>query len=320
MDELTFPRLRAFLTVAQEQSFSGAAARLHVAQQALSASVARLERELAVRLFQRTTRTVVLTEAGAALRDHTQRALDELARGVAAARRVERQARGLLSVGVMAGAALELTEPILAAFALLRPEVTVSLEPHLYDDPSAGLRSGSSDVALLRPPLDLRGLELARLFVEPRVLVVAAGHPLARRRQVSLAELREVPVVQPASPDPIWNHFWSAGSPRVVVARTLEAALELVSARRAVAISTAGWTRFFPRPGVRAIPVSGLEPSQVAVGWRRGERRALVREFLESAQAVARQHPALVRAIEVPRSIAERRRTRRTHTTRRGVK
>src|SRR5262245_29602415 len=205
VDRLTFPRLRAFVAVADEQSFTRAAARLHVAQQALSTTVRRLERELGAQLFERTTRAVRLTAAGDAMLGATRRALGELERGIGEARRLDRRGRGTLAVGVMAGAALELTDPILAAFARELPDTEVALDPHLYDDPSAGLRAGTSDVALLRPPLDERGLELRRLFAEPRVAALSARHPLARKSELSLRDLQQATIVRPASPDPVWN-------------------------------------------------------------------------------------------------------------------
>jgi DNA-binding transcriptional LysR family regulator len=299
--ELNLTRLRAFLVVAEELSFTRAAARLHVAQQALSATIRRLEGDVGARLFERSTRAVALTPAGQALLRRARPALEQLGRGVAEARRADRQLRGALCVGVMAGAALELTEPLLAEVARQLPGVTVRLAPHLYDDPSAGLRDGSSDVALLRPPLELRGLETAPLFSEPRWAAMSARHPLARRRSLSLAELRGATVVRPASPDPIWNDFWAAGSVTTIDARTLEAALELVSAGRAIAVSAAGWARFYPRPGVRTLSVDELTRSEVAVGWRKGDRAPLVRRFIEIALATVRRHPKVVAAIERPR-------------------
>lgn len=300
VDRLTLPRLRAFLAVADEGSFTRAAARLHVAQQALSATVRRLERELGARLFERTTRAVKLTPAGEAMLDAARRALGELEQGISEARRIDRRGRGTLAVGVMAGAALELTDPILTAFASELPDTEVALDPHLYDDPSAGLRAGTSDVALLRPPLDERGLELRRLFAEPRVASLSARHPLARKAELSLGDLQETTVVRPASPDPVWNDFWTAGASQTVDARTLEAALEMIGARRAIAISAAGWARFYPRPGVRNLPVAGLSSSEVALAWRRGETNPLVRRFVGIALATARANPALLRAIERP--------------------
>lgn len=300
MDDLSLSRLRAFLIIAEELNFTRAAARLHVAQQALSATIRRLERDVGVRLFDRTTRAVELTPAGQAMVKRTRRALDELTHGVADARRADRQGRGNLAVGVMAGAALELTDPILAACARDLPDTAVALDPHLYDDPSAGLLRGTSDVALLRLPLETRGLELTRLFSEPRVVTLSARHPLAKRDALTLADLQATTVVRPASPDPIWNDFWAAGCPTTVDARTLETTLELISAGRAVAISAAGWVRFYPRPGVRSLPVAGLARSEVALGWRKGEANPLVRQFVDLALTTARANPSLLRAIEKP--------------------
>jgi DNA-binding transcriptional LysR family regulator len=300
MDDLSLSRLRAFLLVAEELSFTRAAARLHVAQQALSATIRRLERDVGVRLFDRSTRAVQLTPAGAALVRRTRRALDELAHGVADARRADRQGSGNLAIGVMAGAALELTDPILAACARQLPETAVALDPHLYDDPSAGLRGGTSDIGILRLPLEPRGLEFTHLFSEPRVATLSTRHPLARRTSLTLADLHATTVVRPVSPDPIWNEFWAAGCPTTIDARTLEATLEMIGAGRAVAISAAGWTRFYPRPGVRSLPVAGLARSEVALAWRKGETNPLVRRFVDLALTTAKANPSLLRAIEQP--------------------
>jgi DNA-binding transcriptional LysR family regulator len=310
--DLNLARLRAFAIVAEELSFTRAAARMHVAQQALSATIRRLETDVGVTLFERSTRAVALTSSGHALLRRTRLALAQLASGLAEARRADRQLRGTLAIGVMAGAALELTEPLLAELARQLPGVKVTLDPHLYDDPSAGLRAGSSDVALLRPPLELRGLQTAPLFSEPRWAALSARHPLARRRSLSLAELRGATVIRPLSPDPIWNDFWTCGCPTTLDARTLEAALEQVSAGRAIAISTAGWARFYPRRGVRSIPIRDAPSSQVAIGWRKSDRAPLVRRFREIALALVEQHPRLLAAIERPsaRARTPRRRAR----------
>ena len=301
MDDLNLARLRAFVIVAEELSFTRAAARLHVAQQALSATIRRLERDVGVRLFERTTRAVSLNPAGQALLRRTRRALDELTHAVADARRVDRLGRGNLAVGVMAGAALELTEPILAACARQLPDTAVTLDPHIYDDPSAGLHGGTSDVAIVRLPFVPRGLTLAPLFSEPRVATLARRHPLARRASIALAELQATTIVRPASPDPTWNAFWAADCPITVEARTLEATLELISAGQAVAISAAGWARYYPRPGVCSRPVVGLARSEVALGWRTGERNPRVHRFVEVALACVRAHPSILASIETPR-------------------
>lgn len=300
MADLNLSRLRAFLLVAEELSFTRAAARLHVAQQALSATVSRLERDVGVRLLERSTRAVRLTAAGEAMQRRARRALEELQHGVADARRLDRQGRSTLSIGVMAGAALELTEPILAACARELDGCTVGLDPHLYDDPSAGLRSGSSDVALLRLPLEMRGIAHAPLFSEPRMAVLSMRHAFAGRASLTLADLHATTVTRPCSPDEIWNDFWSAGCPTTREARTLESTFEMVSSGQAIALSAAGWLRFYPHPGLRGVPVPDLARSEVAIGWRQNDSNPLVPRFVAIALATARAHPSLLRAIEKP--------------------
>lgn len=317
MDDLNLSRLRAFLLVAEELSFTRAAARLHVAQQALSAMIARLERDLGVRLFERSTRAMRLTIAGEAMQHRAQRALAELQLGVSDARRIERQGRGSLAIGVMAGAALELTEPILAACARELDDCTVTLDPHLYDDPSAGLRGGSSDVALLRLPLDLRGITHVPLFSEPRMAVLSVRHALAQRATLTMADLHAATLTRPCSPDPVWNDFWSAGGPTTREARTLESTFEMVSLRQAIGISTAGWLRFYPHPGLRGVPVVGLARSELAIGWRNADDNPLVLRFVALALATARAHPLIMRAIEQPLEHAAGGATQRRSTPRR---
>ncbi len=303
VSEPSLARLRAFLVVAEELSFTRAARRQRVAQQALSAMVRRLERELGFELFVRTTRSVSLTPAGEVLAEHARGALLALEHAVAEARKAERGDRGVLGVGVMAGAALELTEPLLEAFARARPDVKLRLHHHLYDDPTAGLRAGTTDVALLRPPLDTAGLELRPYFAEPRWAVMSRRHPLAKHRELSAAQLAAHALVRPMSPDPTWSAFWGGGDdhPTPLDVRTLEGALEHVAAGDALALVAAGWIRAYPRPGLHVVRVRELAPSVVALGWRRGQKTKLVSEFVRTALATAAAHPQLVRRIEHPR-------------------
>src|SRR4051794_7585423 len=97
-------QLEAFLAVAEERNFTRAAARLHLAQSGLSATVRSLERELRALLFVRSTRRVDLTPAGAALVPEARRALASARAGADAVRAVEGLQRGTLSLGVMQAA------------------------------------------------------------------------------------------------------------------------------------------------------------------------------------------------------------------------
>ena len=307
--DVSLARLRAFLTVVDAGGFTAAAQRLHLTQQAVSAAVTRLEGDLGVRLLERTSRTQRLTGAGAAFADHAREIVEAWERAVSETHQLDRADRRVLRVGAMAGAALELTDPILEAFAAAEPGATVELEPHLYDDPSAGLLGGTADVALLRPPLTLDGLVLTDLLVEPRIVLVAESHPLAGRGTVSLDQLRPFAVARPAGPDDVWNAFWSADADPAssLPVTTLEEALELVAAGRAWALAPIGWTRFYARIGLDALLSDELPPSVLALGRRRGERNPLVHRFIDVALRVAAQHPdAVPHAVPPTRATAAR--------------
>jgi DNA-binding transcriptional LysR family regulator len=171
------PRLlRPFVALADELHFGRAAARLHVTQPALSQQIARLERQVGVRLFARTRTRVELTEAGAAA------AADEIARSHA------RGERGELWLGLSPGAHY-LAQAVLAEFAKRRPKVRVRASQDNSGALAAQVATGRLELALgfCTEPLD--GIVCERLREEPAVLAVAGSHALARREAVNLAEL-----------------------------------------------------------------------------------------------------------------------------------
>lgn len=294
-------RLRAFVAVAEELSFTAAARRLHVAQQALSAGITRLERDLGMRLFERTTREVRLSESGALLLPYIRRALAELDRGIAAAEQNGRTRNGVLRVGAMVGVALELTDSILAEFRREHPDTDVELTHFFYADPSAGLRSGTSDVAFVRPPISRRGLSIVDLVDEPVVAVLPSTHSLAARQTVTLSDLAGETVTRPLSPDEEWNRFWGGNGhfARSEAVRTLEEALEFVAAARGVSLAAAGWVRYAPRRGLTAIPVEDLPRCALAIATRR-DPSAVTSEFVAIAARVRDARPDLVRVITAP--------------------
>jgi DNA-binding transcriptional LysR family regulator len=233
-------QLRYFIAVADELNFTRAAERLHVVQQSLSTAIAQLETTLGVKLFERSTRTVALTEVGASWLP--------LAREVAAVDRADEAARdlaaghtGRLRVGLAATAALDLTPSLLRAFADLHPLIELRAEHFDFQDPTGGLRARRSDVAIVRPPFTNDGLELAVIATEPRYAVMASDHPLADRTATEFVELVDQPRMEIAS-DPIWCNFWRVTARRSkpptlgATGRTLDDLLEAARAGRAIGL------------------------------------------------------------------------------------
>lgn len=159
-------QLAAFVTVADELHFGRAADRMSIVQPAVSQLVRRLERELDVVLFERSSHHVTLTAAGAELLPVARRAIaasDELAKRAAALVRGE---QGELRIGTTEGISQSLNL-LLARFAAERPNVGTRLEAIHTPAKLKALRAGELDIAFLRAPLDLQGLRCEQLWSEP---------------------------------------------------------------------------------------------------------------------------------------------------------
>jgi DNA-binding transcriptional LysR family regulator len=300
-------RLRYFITLAEELHFSRAAARLHIAQQALSKQIRELEQTVGAQLLERSTRKVELTPAGAAFLEAARSTLDAFDDGVAAARRLARGDAGSLRLGYVVGAALELSRPIFEEFAQRHPRVELELREYRHDDRSAGLAAGSADVAIVRPPISTPGIAFETLFVEPLLVGLPLGHPLAGRDGVSVRELLEEPIAVGASPDLAAERFWTLDAyrepdapRRIVHAHSVTEELSLVSAGVACVITGAASARYTPHPGVRYVPIEDGPGAEVALAWRKDATGPLVERFLDAARAVREQETGLVRVIEHP--------------------
>jgi len=182
-------QLRYFLAVVETGGFTRAARRCSVAQPSLSQQIAKLEGELGAPLFDRLPRRVVLTEAGARLREHAER----IVAAVADARRdlAETGGRvaGALAVGAIPTLAPYLLPPVLRRFVRRYPRVELHLAEHVTDTLIELLAAGRLDLAVLSPPLESPNLHAEILFEEPLRLVVSADHPWARRKRVRWSDL-----------------------------------------------------------------------------------------------------------------------------------
>ena len=183
------PRLlRAFVTLAGELHFGRAAARMHVTQPALSQQIARLERQLGVRLFDRTRTRVELTEAGAAALEPARTAVDAAAAVEEIVRGHAEGETGELRLGLSPGVHY-VAQSLLSEFARRRPAVRVRASQDSSGALAEQVADGRLDLAIGFCTEPRAGVECEPLRDEPAVLAVAGDHPLARRASVALAEL-----------------------------------------------------------------------------------------------------------------------------------
>jgi DNA-binding transcriptional LysR family regulator len=184
--------LEHFLAVAEEQSFTRAAARIHLVQSALSVSVRSLEHELGTRLFDRTTHSVQLTEEGRALVIEARRALAAVDAARDAVAAVQGGVRGTVRIGIMHSLAMIDLAALLTRYHREHPEVR--LVPRPAEGGSAELTrdvaDGKLDLAFAGLPAGYpKGLDVRILAAEQMLLACPPDHPLARRRRVALSEL-----------------------------------------------------------------------------------------------------------------------------------
>ena len=287
--------LRYFVAVAEELHFGRAAARLHVAQPALSQQIIHLERELGVLLLARTKRRVALTEPGRLFLAEARRALAQVALAVEVARGAEAGEVGRLRIGYVDSALWGALPEAIGAFRERYPRVTLTLLERLPTQQLEGLRRGDLDVAIGPPPPATAPVETALVAEEPVVVALPAAHPLARRDAVPLAELAGEPwlLVPARVPSRLRNIALGAAAaagftPRVAQeARELDALVALVSAGLGVTLVPVSVSRV-ARPGVAFRPLAGetLAFRLVAL-WRRGATRPALATFLEVLREVA---------------------------------
>jgi len=185
-------QLRYFQAVARHQHVSRAATELRVAQPALSRSIARLEAELGVELFDRRGRRVQLNRFGGLFLARVQRALGELDQ----ARQELRDAAGLAQ-GTVAVAAetLRMVTGLAAGFLADHPEVSLRLYQSSAPVMSAQLQAGEVDLCLASQPLAGSRLRSAEILSEEVLLAVPPAHRLARRARAGIEALAGEPFV-----------------------------------------------------------------------------------------------------------------------------
>jgi len=292
--------LRYFTAVVEESSFTGAARRMHVTQQVLSAQVRKLEEILGVQLLERTSRGVALTPAGAAFLESARDTLASLDRAVAAAHNAARAVTGELTVGLSVAAGGALPTTLLAAFEQAEPGIQIRLRTFELDQPAAGLLDHSAGAAFVRPPVAAPGIRIRQLAEEPRVFVLPSGHPLAGQQSLKMADVAGLPWIVAAeatdgSHPSRWRDEWlvhprPGGDHPIVgaMARTIDEWRELVVAGRGISLCPASAEIYYARPGLAFVRAEGVPPTALCLAWRAGDPDPVVHRFIHVVTAQAR--------------------------------
>ncbi|MFJ5775969.1 LysR family transcriptional regulator [Streptomyces sp. NPDC093094] len=288
--------LRYFVAVAEELHFTRAAERVYVSQPALSKQIRALEKQLGVKLFRRDTQGVELTAAGAALLPHARQVLQAWEEAAAAVERARVAEHSTLVVGMSTSLGRGgLLPAIRSRFTAARPEATVKLRQITWDDATAGLADGDTDVAFVWLPLpDQERYAWTVVVEEPRLLALPDGHHLAGRAEIDFADVADEPFLALPRSAGRLRDFWlgtdaRAGRPPHIGAEvaSTEETYEALVAGLGICLIARGNVPLITLGGVVTRPVTGLTPTRYALAWRREEGlRPLVRAYAEACRQV----------------------------------
>ncbi len=283
--------LRYFVAVAEEGSFRRAARRLLITQPPLSREIRRVERELGVQLFDRSSHPVTLTPSGRAFAADATAILSRVDAAVAAARRAA-DPRERLRVGFLGAAANGLLPQAVRRFRESTPAVHLVLEEHESGLAQlASLRENRIDLALVRELVDDAALTSATIFHEPFVVLMPSDHELAGSGSaIALQALADEPFVfwarasAPSPFDAALQMFSRLGLDMHIAQEALgvQTILGLVAAGIGISLLPESVTTLH-REGVVSRPLAAPSPTiPLCAVWHADDRSAALGRFLSA--------------------------------------
>lgn len=290
--------LRYFVAVAEELNFRRAAERMYVAQGAVSAQILKLERDLGVRLLDRTPPTVSLTDAGAVLLTEARRVLHQAEVARVAARSARDRSTSRLRIGYMPAALPAIVPRALQRLATAIPLLEAGLEPGSGVELIEAVRGEWLDAALVSLPAPTAGLRATSLGEQRAVAAVPVSHEHAGSAEIRLEQVapeRIVVLPREASRslyDGIVAACRAAGlSPTLVEMPDahVEQALLAVASGAGIGLVPESVAERYSAPGVRFVPLRGDQPTfATAIVTRRDTDHIPTVAFLRAVSALAK--------------------------------
>lgn len=299
---MDIPHLRAFIAVAEELHFGRAAERLHIAQPPLSRTIQQLERQLGSKLFDRSTRSVRLTAAGAALLEPARQVMESLRRAEAAVRAADSGEVGFIRIGFAGVSSYKLVAEWARVVRQHRPGIRLELYSQNFALPAMRkLVTKEVDVALGRWDLIPAGIQARVVSSDSLVMAVPDTHRLAQSSSITIGDLKEErfislpPYEGAVLPDRLRRLAHDAGfSANVVqVAPDTLSALALVSAEVGCHLTLASVAEHANQTHVEFIPLQDQTLGvDLQLAWRSDDVNpalaavlSLAQEFLTPARA-----------------------------------
>jgi DNA-binding transcriptional LysR family regulator len=283
--------LRYFAVLGEELNYRRAAERLFITQPALSTAIKQLEHQTGVTLFRRNTRAVALTDLGAVWLPRVQDALrgvDAAVDDLIATSRRDRRIR----LGYLIGTGADVLFRLVRHFETAYPEISVEPREFDFSDPTAGLADGTTEVAIIRPPVDLPEHRMLILDAENWVACLPRDHRLAHRSELSIAELLDDPIVVAPGSAGRWRDYWMAtdarnGKPPTIaaVAATYEEETTTIARGLGISFTSEASARLYGRQGIAYVPIVDRPRNYTALAWHpdglSDDASALIRQVRE---------------------------------------
>src|SRR6266850_313281 len=288
---MDLPSLRIFLAVAEERSFSRAAAKVHRTQPAVSQAVRRLEADLGEQLFDRSSKSGTLTDAGKVLQNYGQRLVRLAEETESAMRELRDLRRGRVLIGANE-AAIHTLLPLMARFRQKVPDIAIDVRRVPARQIAVEVQQGSLDFGALTFRPAEEGLLEVVVGSDELVLLVPPSHPLAKRRQVSMEDVAGEPVVAHNDPSPARERVLRLFEEHQIPLNMVVALPSLDGIKRAVELGHG--VALLPRlcagteiasKRLVAIPVNGVSRKrEVTLVCRKAHRSHAADAFLKVAQ------------------------------------
>jgi len=283
--------LRYFVAVAESGSFTQAAEqRLHTAQPSLSRQIRELEMEVGVQLLEREARGISLTPAGRVFLDHARLALLQVDAAAEAARLAAKPGKPVFVVGFLMGQEVAWLPETLRILREEGPDVEIMIVSQSSPQLAAALMQGRVDVAFLRRERSTTGLEFRLLVSEPLLVLLPAGHRLARSKSIQPQLLEGEKYISPARSAPVLQAVIEAYAKKACITLQPEYDAENLSAAMSLVASTGGVTLFpfyvqnILTRSVVARPLRGEQPMiDLVMGFKKSNTAPLLARLLARA-------------------------------------
>jgi DNA-binding transcriptional LysR family regulator len=285
---------RYFVAVAGEENVSRAALKLHVSQPGLSRQVRDLEEEIGFQLFERSAKSLRLTEAGRVFLVEARLVLQHAEEAVKKARAVAVSVTGELNIGYAPSLTVQILPPALRKFQETFPKVRVSLHDLSTEEMLSQLQSGALQVALMVRPArrNLAGLGIQEIARYPMCVAVSPQHPFAKKKNIMLQQIVDEPLIAytrkdyPDYHENIEKIFAPVGRSPVIAEEHdgVNSIIAAVEAGRGIALAPSCLACMVGQR-LKLIPIaSGVTPIPVVAAWRTKEVSDLVEKFVTATR------------------------------------